>query len=71
MITMGRDSIVEAGSVVTRNKPPRTVAAGNPARIIQTISEKKLNVERQIKWLTGKHEQVDGAQPECLAKKEP
>ena len=35
-ITIGEDTIIGAGSVVTRNLPPRAVAAGNPCRIIRT-----------------------------------
>jgi acetyltransferase-like isoleucine patch superfamily enzyme len=35
-ITVGDNSIVGAGSVVTRDVPPRTVVAGNPARIIRS-----------------------------------
>jgi len=33
-VTIGKGSIVGAGSVVTRNIPPYSIAAGNPARII-------------------------------------
>jgi acetyltransferase-like isoleucine patch superfamily enzyme len=35
-ITVGDNSIVGAGSVVTRDVPPRTIVAGNPARIIRS-----------------------------------
>jgi acetyltransferase-like isoleucine patch superfamily enzyme len=38
-VTIGPDSIVGAGSVVTRDVPPGTVAAGNPARPICTLAE--------------------------------
>jgi tetrahydrodipicolinate N-acetyltransferase len=34
-ITIGHDAVVAAGAVVTRNVPPRTVLAGNPARIVR------------------------------------
>ena len=38
-ITIGERAIVGAGSVVTRDVPPNTVVAGNPARILRTIKE--------------------------------
>lgn len=38
-VTIGRNSIIGAGSVVTRSIPPGTVAAGNPARPIMSIEE--------------------------------
>jgi acetyltransferase-like isoleucine patch superfamily enzyme len=38
-IEIGPDSAVGAGSVVTKSVPPRTVVAGNPARVIKTLDE--------------------------------
>lgn len=37
-ITIGEKAIVGAGSVVTKDVPPDTIAAGNPAKIIRKIS---------------------------------
>ncbi len=34
-VTIGKHSIVAAGSIVTKNIPPYSVAVGNPARIIK------------------------------------
>jgi maltose O-acetyltransferase len=34
-VTVGRDSVIGAGSVVTKSIPPRCVAAGVPARILR------------------------------------
>ena len=34
-ITIGEHAVVGAGSVVTRDVPPNTVVAGNPARILR------------------------------------
>ena len=34
-VTVGKHSIVAAGSVVTKNVPPYSVVAGNPARVIK------------------------------------
>jgi len=36
-VTIGRGSIVTAGSVVTRSVPPRTMVQGNPAEPIATV----------------------------------
>lgn len=36
-VTIGEGSVVGAGSVVSRDVPPRTVVAGNPAKVVQDI----------------------------------
>lgn len=36
-ITIGEGAVVGAGSVVTRDVPPRTIVAGNPARVIRAL----------------------------------
>ncbi|HOG48597.1 MAG TPA: acyltransferase [Anaerolineae bacterium] len=36
-VTIGRGSVIGAGSVVTRDVPPHVVAAGNPARVVRTL----------------------------------
>jgi len=36
-VTIGRGSIVTAGSVVTKSVPPKTMVQGNPARPIATV----------------------------------
>jgi acetyltransferase-like isoleucine patch superfamily enzyme len=36
-ITIGEGAIIGAGSVVTKDVPPRTIVAGNPAKIFRKI----------------------------------
>jgi maltose O-acetyltransferase len=36
-VTIGRDSVVGAGAVVTRDVPASSLAVGNPARVIRTL----------------------------------
>lgn len=38
-VTIGEDSVVAAGSVVTKDVPPRSVAAGCPAEVIGSVDE--------------------------------
>ena len=42
-VTIGENAIVGAGSVVTRDVPPNTIVAGNPARLIRAIDENGTN----------------------------
>ena len=38
-VTIGNGSIIGAGSVVTRSIAPRSVAVGNPAKVLCTVAE--------------------------------
>lgn len=37
-VTIGRDTVVGAGAVVTRDLPPGVLAVGNPARVIRQLA---------------------------------
>lgn len=38
-VTVGENSVVAAGAVVTKDVPPNTLVAGNPARVIRSIED--------------------------------
>jgi acetyltransferase-like isoleucine patch superfamily enzyme len=40
-VTVGENAIVGAGSVVTKDVPDNAVVAGNPAKLIKMLSDKK------------------------------
>jgi acetyltransferase-like isoleucine patch superfamily enzyme len=40
-VTVGEKAIVGAGSVVTKDVPPGTIVAGNPAKVLRIITEEK------------------------------
>ncbi|WP_373478950.1 DapH/DapD/GlmU-related protein [Geminocystis sp.] len=42
-VTIGKGSIVGAGSVVTKDVPEMTIVAGNPAKVIRKITESSLD----------------------------
>jgi UDP-2-acetamido-3-amino-2,3-dideoxy-glucuronate N-acetyltransferase len=42
-VTIGEYAILGAGSVITKDVPPNTIAAGNPARILRKITEQGIS----------------------------
>lgn len=40
-VTIGENAMVGAGSVVTKDVPPNTIVAGNPAKVFKKIDEVK------------------------------
>ncbi len=47
---MGRNSVIGAGSVVTKDIPANVVAVGNPCRVVRPVTEK----DREV-WDTGEN----------------
>lgn len=45
-VVIGENAIVGAGSVVTKDVPADVIVAGNPAKMLRRVSEKRINVER-------------------------
>ncbi len=41
-VTIGENSVVGAGSVVTKDVPPNVVAVGNPCRVLRPITDRDL-----------------------------
>lgn len=42
-VKIGENSVIGAGSVVTKSIPARVIAVGNPAKIIKILNDKKAN----------------------------
>jgi maltose O-acetyltransferase len=38
-VTIGEGCVIGAGSVVTKDIPPNSLAAGNPCRVIRALTE--------------------------------
>lgn len=50
-VKIGRGSIIGAGSIVTKNIPSYSIAAGNPANVIKTrFSPKVIQALEELKW---------------------
>lgn len=48
-ITIGNNSVVGAGSVVTKDVPEDVVVAGNPAKVIKNITEQEKEKWRMMR----------------------
>lgn len=65
-VKIGDNAIIGAGSIVTKDIPPNSIAAGNPAKVISTLEEyyKKLktnllkNAEYEAKVFYKKHGRI-------------
>lgn len=46
-LVIGEDSVVAAGSVVTKDVPPRMIVVGSPAKVLRPVPEEQL-IENQV-----------------------
>ena len=60
-VTIGPNSIVGSGSVVTKNVPPNSIAVGNPARVIGSLTDYLEKIEKisKEKKIFGKDYYID------------
>ena len=42
-VTIGKNSIIGAGAVVTKDVPPNSIFAGNPAKLVKSLENKTFN----------------------------
>lgn len=52
-ITIGDNTVVGAGSIVTKDLPPNVVAVGNPCKVLREINEHDKEIyfkDRKINW---------------------
>lgn len=48
-VRIGKNSIIGAGSIVTKDVPDNCVAVGNPSKVIMSIEEYKEKIENKMK----------------------
>lgn len=66
-MTIGRGSIIGAGSVVTKTIPPYSIAAGNPCKVIRHKFTKDDIIERE-RTLYSEEKRLSDAEIENLFK---
>ncbi|MAV61039.1 MAG: hypothetical protein CMQ83_01595 [Gammaproteobacteria bacterium] len=47
-VTIGKNSIIGAGSVVTKDIPENSIYAGNPAKFIKNLDKKEFNTRKDF-----------------------
>lgn len=65
-VTIGPNSIVGAGSVVTRDVPPNSIAVGNPAKVLMSVDEYKSKIKKisESKKIFGKEYYIENLSEE-------
>ncbi len=52
-VTIGENSVIGAGAVVTRDIPANVVAAGNPARVVKQLNPNRRRLTREFLFQNG------------------
>jgi acetyltransferase-like isoleucine patch superfamily enzyme len=68
-VTIGENSVIGAGSVVTSSIPANTIAAGNPARVVRPLDADR-ELKTRAEWFadpTALFEEIDGIDRKKLA----
>ena len=47
-VTVGKHSVIAAGSIVTKDVPPFSIVAGNPAKVLKAYNPETKQWERKI-----------------------
>jgi acetyltransferase-like isoleucine patch superfamily enzyme len=47
-VRIGKNSIIGAGAVVTKNVPPNSIFAGNPAKLVKELKKKDFNTRKDF-----------------------
>jgi|TARA_R110001583_G_scaffold50041_2_gene156244 acetyltransferase-like isoleucine patch superfamily enzyme len=54
-VRIGENSVIGAGSIVTKDIPANVIAAGNPARVIKAINPKRRMLKREVLFQDSEH----------------